>query len=248
MRAHRPDRRSRARARTVQGFMTAIVCGLILLMGFHEHALAVAKPRLFVFVSTPLKPVALQRTMQEQLPRAEITVYGRFRDFRDAVAHEAPDAVIAQRLVLEALGVQPQVQGVAKGQSDESYAILAIDKALSPADLVGKTVGTVDLLGRRKTRGFVGSLLGLPEAPKVTTVSKTEDLLALLQFQDADAVVIPTRQIEFLQSKTQQKLVVSPLPNKVSLPAGAFLTDGGQTIAASITALANPEIGVEQWQ
>ena len=45
-------------------------------------------------------------------------------------------------------------------------------------------------MGRRKMESFLSQKLGV-ERVRVRTVTKLEDLLSLLQFQDVDAIFVP---------------------------------------------------------
>src|SRR5262245_31936306 len=56
---------------------------------------AAGRPTLYVFLQLDVKSSVLEKTLQAQLGDLGVTVFGRFRDFQDAVAGRRPDGMVA---------------------------------------------------------------------------------------------------------------------------------------------------------
>jgi hypothetical protein len=242
-----------ADARRYNGVFRFSVCGLIaLVIGFFGAIVeAQQQATLFVFLNAEMKPRALQQLLAEQMPTIEITVFGRYKDFEKSVASLNPDAIVALAPTIEALGLKVGRRGVVASTTDEPYVLLAVDRKIPQNELSGATIGTVDLLGRGRMPGFVGATIGIDADAKIKLVTKTEDLLPLLQFKEADAVLLPERQVSLLTTKSLLSLQITATAKRVSLPSIAARSAAGQGIAELIGAL-NPAtanaLGVEGWQ
>lgn len=251
--AFRPPRRpSGGTAATFAGLVVLAALALTLYLGV---LLPVAfggddAPRLFVFLHTDLRSAALERTLRARLPALNVTVFGRFRDFEEACTTSRPDAVVAlgPLLVQQRLGVQ--LQGVRAGKDWESYSLLSTGP--SPPSAGGaRTVGVVELLGRSGTQEFVAALLRNLEI-KLKRVTKQEDLLALLQFAAADAVLLPSPAAKAFMERSKMPLRVSELPDaRVGLPGVAVLNAGVRDVVVRQILGLDPEtnraLGVERW-
>lgn len=214
-----------------------------------SEARAAGMPRLYVFVNSTEKPRAMQERLQAKMPRVAVTVFGRHRDFEDALTESPPDAVVALRPALEELGLTVSLQGVTDAHTEETYVLLSVDKAVRPEH--AETVGSVDLLGRSRMKAFVTNVLKVSAAPKLKLVSKTEDLLPLLQFGVTDAVLLPQRHTQAVMLRSELRLVSTPLPTKVGLTAVAALSANGIAVVRIIESLdteTSVSMGAESWQ
>jgi hypothetical protein len=210
------------------------------------------KPTLFVFLTTSLTSHALQKALESELPRMSVTAFGRSHDFEDALTNSPPDAVLALRPVLAAHGLRPSLQGYRAGSATEPYVLVSVGRPIDRAAMSDKVVGVVDLLGRKGTTAFVGSLFG-SSAPRIKRVVKPEDLLFLLQLKMADAIFASTSVFEQLKRGSELDLQATKVEGaELGLPAVAFLTDVGRNQAgASIPSLSSDlaqQIGVGSWK
>jgi len=209
-----------------------------------------ARPTLFVFLQLDVKSSALEQALQKQLPGLALTVFGRFRDFQDGVASKNPDAVIAITPLLDLDHTKAALQGVRGGKEWEPYLVVTTS-ADAPATWAGKTVGVVDLLGRDGTRSFAQAALGSSDV-KVNRVAKIEDLLPLLEFSAADAVLLPASALKRFTERTRLPLTVRELPNaRVGLPAVAIRNDKARRAIVQAVQKLDPEtrslIGIDTW-
>jgi hypothetical protein len=70
------------------------------------------------------------------------------------------------------------------------------------------------LLGRKDTQAFVAKLLKVQDV-KIKLVTKLEDLLSLLQFSAADAILVPASMVKPFSERSRLALFVRELPDAV---------------------------------
>jgi hypothetical protein len=201
--------------------------------------------RLLVFLHLLIKQRAFQAELQGALANLTITAVGRVADF-DRALEQGQDAVLTLSPVLAARGLTPRLRGLRKGRPDETYSVVAVNRAPEAAQVQG--VGALDLLGRDGTTAFVHDLLA--GQPKVERVTKLEDLLPLLQLERVEAIVLPARLVPDLQAMTELKLVPRELGKRVGLAALAVLSPAGSEALAAVTKLKSSlvqQLGVDAW-
>lgn len=217
-----------------------------------------ARPTLFVFLQLDVKSSALEQALQRELPGLSVTVFGRIRDFQDAIGTRNPDGLIAIAPLLELVQAKLMLQGVRGGKEWEPYLLVTTGGAAAehaggggkPA-LSGKTVGIVDLLGRDGTQAFAAAALATPDV-KVKRVAKIEDLLPLLEFSAADAVLIPSSAVKRFTERTRLTMSVRDLPNaRVGLPAVAVRNERARGAVVQAVQKLNAEtrslLGIDSW-
>jgi hypothetical protein len=195
------------------------------------------KPVVHVFVPSNVRPHA----MQELLDRAcgeklDVQVYGRISEFRHQVRSEQdpPDAVITLGPVMKELpGMEKtftlkleghrNVNG--KQEKTEKMVLLSVKDPIDLKKIDNPSFGVVNLLGRRLIQQYVAQNLKEEGAVfeeknlRIRSVSKLEDLLSLLQFQNVVAILVPESKIEYYQSRSRLKLVRTDLEQfQISLP------------------------------
>ncbi len=177
-------------------------------------------------------------------------VFGRFRDFEKQLSQAPPDAVLAARPVLDAQQLKATLRGIRDGVPTTPYVLMSNQTQISTDALGDKTIGTIDLLGRKKMTDFVTRLLKLNSSPRVKRVTKLQDLLPLLQFQLADAVLLSKSEADKIKQHSQLELQITDIDVKVGLPALACLTPRGAPICKqfeSFDPTVNAQMGVEKW-
>ena len=228
--------------------------GMLALLVPELPALAAGKPNVYVFLPTSIPPRKLQGFLSDAAPGVNFTVFGRQKDFVNTLKTKPPDAVIAHRPVIEGIGVQnePVLQGTLGGKDSQQYVLVSVDQGIDTSNLAKLNVGAVDLLGRRKMSKFVAKLLGVPKV-KVKRVTKVEDLLPLLQFSMADAVMLPPDKVDTFRSKSALNLQVTPInAATVGLPSVSVLTGGQRQVAIDALQKVNPQVmtrmGLDVWK
>ena len=217
--------------------------GAILLSGRRVRALSA---RMLVFLHLPLTQRGLQSLLTSALPGVKVTTVGRVADFERSLS-QGQDVVLTLPIVLSANGLSPALRGHRGGRGDEAYAVVGLNSAPDPQRI--KVIGALDLLGRAGTNAFVEGLLG--RLPKVERVTKVEDLLALLQMQRADAILLPERLIGDLRQVSRLNLVQTTLSRRVQLPAATSTGPGGAEVLSLLKTLkgeVSRVLGVDDWR
>ncbi len=212
---------------------------------------AQGNPVLYVFLQTSIKPNALQKLLKKHLTNVDITVFGRFRDFEKGIKAGNHDAVLALPPVLEAQKLKVTLRGMRSSKDSVPYVLMSNGAPIDKNALAGKMFGVVDILGRKRMAKFVGGVLGLGSTPKIKSVTKTEDLLPLLQFKIADALLLPENDADSLKQKSQMSLVITKTGASIGLPAVACNASQGAEICkliGSLNAGVNRQMGVESWK
>jgi hypothetical protein len=212
---------------------------------------APAPPVVYVYLHTESKFAELERVLKTKLSGLSVTVFGRFRDLEEAMAARPPDALIALDALVSSVGFAPALRGTRANQDWEPYALVSVGDTLD-SSLSGKTIGAVDLLGRDGTQRFVERMVGVPDI-KVKRVTKTEDLLPLLQFSAADAVFAPRAFVKTLSDRSRLPLRVRDLDSaRVKLPTVGIRNVTAQAAVTTQIKNLDPEtnrtLGVELWR
>jgi hypothetical protein len=246
----RPRRRAIVRAGLSLAMLAALGPGL------PSRARADDRPTLFVFLQLDVKSNALEQALQKEMPGVAVTVFGRLRDFQDSIATKNPDAIVAIAPLLEQAQAKPALLGMRGGKEWEPYLLVMTGAAAAAAgttkpSLAGKTVGIVDLLGRDGTQAFAAAAVGTPDV-KVKRVAKIEDLLPLLEFSAADAVLIPSSAVKRFTERTRLTMAVRELPNaRVGLPAVAVRNEKARGVIVQAIQKLEGEtrflLGIDSW-
>lgn len=181
-----------------------------------------ARASVYVFVHTEAKSSQLESSLEESFNGLEVTVFGRFRDFEEAMAARPPDAVLGLPPLLALQKIPIALQGIRAGNDVEQYVLVGTAASLA-GTLADKTIGSVEILGREGTTELIKTLLKLPDC-KLKRVTKLEDLLPLLQLSLADAIVLPAAVSKSVSQQSQMSLLVRDIPGgRLGLPAVGIL-------------------------
>ena len=181
-----------------------------------------------------------------------MTVFGRFRDFEEALAAKPPDAVLALEPLLASRSLKDDLHGVSNGEKSQRFVLLSAGAPLEGA-IGERTVGAVDLLGRKDTQAFVAKLLKTFEDVKIKLVTKLEDLLSLLQFSAADGILVPASMVKPFSERSRLSLFVRELPDAVvgRAAVSVLTTEPRTTIVRSIQHLdtvTNKMMDIDGWR
>jgi len=216
-----------------------------------RRAAAGGPPSLYVCLPTDVKSTVLERALQSKLPALAVTVFGRFRDFDEALTAKRPDAVLALHPLLDVKEMKSTLRGVEDGKDADSVVLVSAGAPLQ-GTLANRTVGVVDLLGRKETQDMVARLTGTP-AVKTKLVTKPEDLLSLLQFSAADAVLVSSGLLKMLEERTRMPLHVRELPSaQVGRASIAVLSPAARDLVIKqvqgLDPATNRMMGIDGWR
>jgi len=220
-----------------------LLAGLVGVTRSVSDAAAADKPTLNVFLPVDVKSSVIEKALQTHLPGLNVVVFGRFRDFESALTAHRPDAVLALEPLLAAQHISPTMRGYAEGHDSEKYVLLSAGSAPLEGSLSGKTIGVVDFLGRNDTQTFMAAALKTPDI-RSKLVTKQEDLLSLLTFSAADAVLIPSAAVKTFAERSRLTFHVREVPGlQVGLAAVGVLRPEARTqVIRAIEALSTTNV------
>ncbi|MCP4348213.1 MAG: hypothetical protein GY795_22150 [Desulfobacterales bacterium] len=165
---------------------------------------------LYVFYPSTISSQVMEKELGEACQGVQITVFGRYKDFKAKVGMDSPDAILTKEPVISRTeGYSIQKKGTRKGSADEFYVLLSADKKVDPANIANTPIGVFDILGRKGMKKFIGKYFNPP--PRLKRVSKMEDMLQLLTFNMAEAVLIPEIYVKYFKEISKLKFVVTPV-------------------------------------
>ncbi|QQS07283.1 MAG: hypothetical protein IPK50_10380 [Fibrobacterota bacterium] len=214
-------------------------------------AIALANPalaeKIYVFYPSMAKPNAVQSALQAKCPGSEITVFGRLADFTAMVGQTPPDVILAPKALADLFPTYKTFLKGTRGGSALEDAVLVSTKPLDAGALATLNVGVVGVLDRGPMNGYVQAVLG--GLPKLKLVTKVEDLLPLLTFGSADAVVVGASQVEDLKGRSQANLQTTPASGKIGLLVACAKGDASKTESAlkGLGAAEKKMLGVDGW-
>jgi len=208
------------------------------------------KPSVYVLLQIDGKLTDVEKMLSDHLPGLTVKMFATYRDFDSASTTGNPDAVLVIPPVLDARGKKATLQGTHDGKDSEPYVLVSTDKPLE-GSLAGKTIGMVDLLGRDGSQAFVAQLTKDKDF-KVKRVAKVEDLVPLLEFSAAQALLVPSSMLASLSKHTRLALKTRELPDgHVGLPAVAVLNPAAKDAVVKAFNGLDPAtkavLGVDAW-
>jgi hypothetical protein len=226
-------------------------------MSFHRSALwllaacvaaSAWADKIYVFYPSMAKPNVVQAALQAKLAGNEVTVFGRLADFTTMVGQTPPDVIVAPKALADQFpDFKPFLKGARKGATQEP-AVLISTKPVNSAALASVNLGVVGILDRAAMNGFVQGVVGA--TPKLKLVTKVEDLLPLLTFGSADAILVGESQVEEIKGRSQAALETTPVGNgNIGLVVAAAKGDAAKTEAGlkGFGAAEKKLLGVDSW-
>lgn len=207
-------------------------------------------PSVYVLLQIDAKLGDVEKMLSDHLPGLTVKMFATYRDFDSASATGNPDAVLVIPPLLDARGKKATLQGTREGKDTEPYVLVSMDKPLD-GPLAGKTIGMVDLLGRDGSQAFVAQVTKDKDF-KVKRVAKVEDLVPLLEFSAAQALLVPSSMLASLAKHTRLALKTRELPDgHVGLPALAILNPAAKDAVVKAFSGLDPAtkavLGVDAW-
>jgi hypothetical protein len=213
---------------------------------------ATARPRLFVFVPTLIRARALSALLTSTLVDVQVTVFGRFADFKSAIVSLRPEAALSLSETLGAVGLYPTLLGTKKNEATEPYVVLTHRPNMSTSDLSKRILGMVDVVGREALPDFARQLFGLKSAPRIRRVLKTADLLPLLALNLVDGIVLPARFVAELRAQSDLPLrVLQPDGARLHRPALSLLDKKNASLRAALMRLSTElkvALDIDAWK
>lgn len=235
--------------------MKFVGCLLIqlFLLGFAHGQ---TKPKLYVFMPSNVRPNNMERFISDSCTQLQIQVFGRHRELRKGVEAAPPDAILAPDPVIKSIHYKEfksAMIGSRNNATEEKYVLVSVGQKIEMGQVAELAIGAVDLLGRRAMMEFITERLG-HKPRKFEAVTKQEELLTILQFQDVDAIFVPDFLVEsYYKKRSKMDLVSTEVPNPVSLPQMSIKSEDPQKLKllkeclTGMSAKLNKKLGVEKW-
>lgn len=215
------------------------------------------RPKLYVFMPSNVRPNNMEQFISDSCGLVQIQVFGRYRDLRDSVEAAPPDAILAPDPVMKS-GLYTTYRSALKGMrgssTREKYVLVSVDKKVDLSRISEVAIGAVDLLGRREMMEFISGMLGGAKPRKVEPVTKQEELLTILQFQDVDAIFVPESMVNnYFRKRSKMTLVVTELSSAIGLAVLSVKGDDPEKLRLlkdcfnNMPNTLNSKLGVDQW-
>ena len=229
---------------------------LLLQLGLLCLSMGQSKPKLYVFVPSNVRPNNMERFISDSCTQLQIQVFGRHRELRKGVEVAPPDAILAPDPVLTSglyEGYRAALVGSRANATEEKYVLLSVGQKVEIREIPELAIGAVDLLGRRDMMTFITGVLG-QKPRKFEPVTKHEELLTILQFQDVDAIFVPEQLVDsYYKERSKMDLIRTEVPTRIGLPrlsTSATDPEKLKLLKACLNGLSaglNGKLGVEHW-
>lgn len=207
--------------------------------------------KIYVFYPSMARPNVVQTALAAKSGGNEITVFGRLADFTAMMTATPPDVILVPKALADQYkDFKVFLKGSRGGSTSGDAVLLSAGATIDPKTAGGLNLGVVGILDRAAMGSFASGIVG--GSPKLKLVTKVEDLLPLIQFKSADAVLVSEDQVDDIKGKSAAQLVATPVPGaKWSfVVAAASKDDAGKAIEPVLKALGSPEkklLGVDGW-
>lgn len=202
-----------------------------------------AQDKVYVFYPSVARPQAVQDKLQSGAQGVVVTVFGRYNDFTAKMEIEPAQMIITKpALISQFSGYDIKMKGMRAGKAEETYVLLSINSGVDLAALTAETmIGTIDILGRNGMNDFAKQFF--TTLPKLKRVTKVEDLLPLLTFNMAAAILIQEPAIQYFKSTSNLNFVITKLPeSKDGIVALAVKSGGNVNKIYSVLKSADKEL------
>lgn len=225
-----------------------------ILLGIMLSVVAGHAEGVYVLSTSLTKPNVIEKELSSKVKSGTVKVFARFSDFKAMVEKDKPDVVIAPVLALNELGLQSNLkaQGLVGGKNEQKLLLVSLSPGIDVNTKPDAQIGLLDVAGRKAMRIVLVEAVG--QKSRIKLVSKLEDLLPMLTFKNADAILVTEKDYEELKSRTQAQLVATPANGKnMGALAVAMMQDNATAnkAVAEIKALGKNELkmlGVESWK
>lgn len=200
---------------------------LLLILLMLSASKSFSQDKVYVFYPSVARPQAVQEKITKSVQGVDVTVFGRYNDFIAKMEIEPAQMVITKPALIEQFGgYDIKIKGVRAGKSEETYVLLSIKNGVDIAVVTAETViGVIDIFGRNKMNAFAKQFF--PTTPKLKRVTKVEDLLPLLTFNMAAAILISEPAVQYFKSTSNLNFVITKLPESLDGIVALAVKKGG---------------------
>lgn len=196
---------------------------VILFISFSFISLASDEMRVFFPTVIPVKDREKVLKKDPALNSIDITVLGKFREFKIANRNKAKFIIVPYSYTKYQSEYKPIFQFCRNGKSYERMMILSVENNYFSQNLNNAKIGIVDELERKPTKSHIREIAGSFKIIK--RVTKPEDLYPLLILQNADCIIIRPQDYYILSQKFTTKTTIIGYSEPIKLPVLCVLQD-----------------------
>ncbi|MEL7371357.1 MAG: PEGA domain-containing protein, partial [Myxococcota bacterium] len=208
--------------------------------------------RIYVLAPSGVDAEGLRRGLRRHLNDVEVTLFSNESALKAKAAAMPPSAVLGPSALISSLGWSPRLRTAGAAESNSAVYLVSVGAPLERDKWSSATVGVVSVNSRTDAARYVQKSLQLPSAPKVRKVSKTDDLLPLLQFKMVDAVLVNAVRLPRLKNRTKLALSTQQVASSEEEGLAAGFSDAASRadIEQQLLGLnrsARDEMGTGKW-
>jgi len=215
-----------------------------------EDSIVISEKKAEVWVFAPFSlqtEKGLRNCLSKTFPHLRLTIFTRFREFRNALVQGLPDAILTRPLVLNSfpgLNSTAIFEGSLDGGSWEHFVFIA-NKSLDASQEF--TLGAVDIIGKKETEEWLKRVMP-NKTIHLKPVSRLEDLRSLLLFNYVDAILVPVDDVPWFQSRTEKELFIYDASFTVHLPIIVVMPESEMKPHIHPEENCNSQaLGIERW-
>ena len=166
---------------------------LLAALNFTASGALATDKRLIVFLPSLRPPAEMEKALKADAASSSLdtAVFGRYTDAATAIGLESPPYLIAPaQLVAATKGYEAVAHFTRQGKEGAPLLLLSLGPPWTAAKTAEGTVGVLEELDRKLTKGFLDSVLKGKSFKAIKRVTKTEDLLPLLALGNSDYILI----------------------------------------------------------
>jgi hypothetical protein len=206
----------------------------------------------YVFAPSFTKSNQIEKELSTKIQSLDVHAYGRFSDFKAKVLLQKPAAILAPYQTIKALGFENQIRlwGTVNGLTSEPLVLMSIGNPIDLNKLSVQMIGLVAVVDRPALKSLMEDKLR--SKPKANPVTKLEDLLPMLTFESANAIMITASEAKQFQDRSEANLVVQSIPGaQWECLVLAVLSDEGKALVTELERLPKPVLellSLEGWK
>lgn len=167
-----------------------------------------AEEKLGIYYPTVKAPKDVQRAFADDpaLKDLKVLAFGTFDDFQTAVASDdITFALVPSAYIRYFEDFEPLFQLTLDGQASFQEVVVSLDPAWNEQKLSEGIVGTINVVGRDKTRKMVEDRLNGRSFKRLKQVSKIADLYPLLALGNAHYAIFAPHDLDLVKNEFSSK-------------------------------------------
>ena len=170
---------------------------------------------LYVYWPTDFRPRIIQNAFKEECKGLKVLAFARSKDFYLKVAKDKPSAVISFVGVIKKINYEVYKKGINSYSKTEELVLVSFDHPIDFTKQKKVKIAALDIFGRKETKKFLEKALKTKISYR--RVVKIEDLMAIMQRNRANGIILSKTHLKKIKSLTKRKLVETKIGISMSL-------------------------------